>query len=308
MTENNYFKIEPTRLYYKQCSHCELKYYGKSTTENIEAYKGSGIRWLHHLKKHNATAIHVWNSEWFYDTSIIEVAMKFSFENNIVESDEWANLVIENGIDGGYLGEKANQKMSKTRADPVWKETVGKESVEKMLKTRADPVWKETVGKKLYKKILETRADPVWQETVGKKSKEKEIKTKSDPIWKETVGKQSIEAYKKTISDPLWKETVGKKAIESFKKTKSDPIWKETVGKKSKEKELKTKSDPIWKETVGKESIEKGLKTRADPVWKEKNAKVCPHCSVKMDSGNYAKWHGDKCRHKPNIFIGSINL
>jgi hypothetical protein len=232
MTENNYFKIEPTRLYYKQCSHCELKYYGKSTLQNVEDYRGSGIRWLHHLKKHNATAIHVWNSEWFYDTSIIEVAMKFSFENNIVESDEWANLVIENGIDGGY----------------------------------------------------------------------------SDPIWKETVGKQSIEAYKKTISDPLWKETVGKKAIESFKKTKSDPIWKETVGKKSKEKELKTKSDPIWKETVGKESIEKGLKTKSDPIWKEKNAKVCPHCSVKMDSANYAKWHGDKCRHKPNIFIESINL
>ena len=259
MTENNYFKIEPTRLYYKQCSHCELKYYGKSKTENIEAYKGSGIRWLHHLKKHNANAIHVWNSEWFYDDSIIEVAMKFSFENNIVESDEWANLVIENGIDGGYLGEKANQKMSKTRSDPVWKETVGKEAYKKISKTRSDPVWKETVGKEAYKKISKTKSDPVWKETVGKK------------------------LYKKML------------------KTKSDPIWKETVGKEAKEKELKTKSDPVWKETVGKEGFKKMSKTKSDPAWKEKDAKICPHCNVKIDSGNYAQWHGDKCRHKPLI-------
>jgi hypothetical protein len=266
MTENNYFKIEPTRLYYKQCSHCELKYYGKSKTENIEAYKGSGIRWLHHLKKHNANAIHVWNSEWFYDDSIIEVAMKFSFENNIVESDEWANLVIENGIDGGYLGEKANQKMSKTRSDPVWKETIGKKTIEKILKTRADPLWKETVGKETNQKMSKTR---------------------SDPVWKETIGKKTIEERLKTISDPAWKETVGKKTYEKISKTRADPAWQETVGKKTYEKMSKTKSDP---------------------VWREKNSKICPHCSVKIDSSNYGKWHGDNCRHKPNIFIESINL
>ena len=152
MTENNYFKIEPTRLYYKQCSHCELKYYGKSKTENIENYKGSGKRWVRHLKKHNATAIHVWNSEWFYDTSIVEVAMKFSIKNNIVESNEWANLAIENGINGGYLGEKAIESYKKTVSDPAWKETVGKKTIEKILKTRDDPLWKETIGKETKEK------------------------------------------------------------------------------------------------------------------------------------------------------------
>jgi hypothetical protein len=263
MTENNYFKIEPTRLYYKQCSHCELKYYGKSTLQNVENYKGSGIRWVRHLKKHNSTAIHVWNSEWFYDDSIIQVAMKFSIKNNIVESDEWANLVIENGVDGGYLGEKAIEKMLKTRDDPLWKETIGKETKEKMSKTKSDPVWKETVGKKSYEKMSKTKSDPVWQETVGKKSKEKELKTKADPVWKKTVGKKSNE---------------------KISKTKLDPVWKETVGKETKEKIKKIKSDPIWKE-----------------AWKEKNTKICPHCNVKIDSGNYAQWHGDKCRHKPLI-------
>ena len=240
-----YNPIPPTRLYYKKCSHCELKYYGKSVKQNLEKYKGSGKRWVRHLKKHNATSIHIWNSEWFYDTSIIEVAMKFSIKNNIIESDEWANLAIENGVDGGYLGEKV---------------------IEKSLKTKSDPLWKDTVGKKQTEKMLKTKSDPLWKDTVGKKSKEKMLKTKADSVWKETVGKEA------------------------------------------KDKELKTKSDPVWQETVGKKTNEKISKTMCDPLWKEKNAKVCPHCSVKIDSANYAKWHGDKCRHKPNTFIESINL
>jgi len=37
-----YKDIKPTRLYIKKCSHCELKYYGKSESVNIESYKGSG--------------------------------------------------------------------------------------------------------------------------------------------------------------------------------------------------------------------------------------------------------------------------
>jgi hypothetical protein len=301
MTENNYFKIKPTRLYYKQCSHCELKYYGKSTLQNVENYKGSGIRWVRHLKKHNATSIHIWNSEWFYDDSIIEAAMKFSFENNIVESNEWANLAIENGVDGGYLGEKAIESYKKTRSDPVWKETVGKKTIEERLKTISDPTWKETVGKKTIEKISKTKSDPVWQETVGKKAIESYKKTKADSVWKETVGKKSYEKMLKTKSDPVWQETVGKKAIESYKKTRSDPVWQETVGKQIVKKMLKTKADSVWKETVGKKSYEKMLKTKSDPVWQEKNAKVCPHCNKKIDSGNYGKWHGDKCRHKPLI-------
>lgn len=51
----------PTRLYIKQCSHCDLKYFGKTILEDIQTYKGSGIRWQRHLKKHNAESVHLWN-------------------------------------------------------------------------------------------------------------------------------------------------------------------------------------------------------------------------------------------------------
>lgn len=112
----------PTRLYIKQCSHCQLKYFGKSLIIDIENYRGSGKYWNRHLKKYNSEAIHLWHSEWYYDISIIDVAIEFSESNNIVDSKDWANLKVETGIDGGWshidsknktLSEKTKNKISK---------------------------------------------------------------------------------------------------------------------------------------------------------------------------------------------------
>ena len=93
----------PTRLYIKQCPHCGLKYFGKTVVEHIEQYQGSGIRWTRHLKKHNVIPVHLWNSDWYYDTAISRFALKFSHINKIVESQNWANLADENGLNGGNL-------------------------------------------------------------------------------------------------------------------------------------------------------------------------------------------------------------
>ena len=92
----------PTRLYIKQCSHCNLKYFGKHTGQDIGKYLGSGTKWKNHLKKHNAKSIHLWNSDWYYNTSIKRFALKFSHINKIVESDNWANLKPEDGLEGGW--------------------------------------------------------------------------------------------------------------------------------------------------------------------------------------------------------------
>lgn len=31
-------------------------------------------------------------------------------------------------------------------------------------------------------------------------------------------------------------------------------------------------------------------------AWRQKTKKICPHCQKNIDSSNYAKWHGDKCK------------
>jgi len=92
---------KPTRLYIKSCSHCGLKYFGKSIRPNVADYKGSGVRWRRHLANHNAKADHLWNSEWYNDTSIARFATKFSRINKIVTSSKWANLCEEDGLSGG---------------------------------------------------------------------------------------------------------------------------------------------------------------------------------------------------------------
>lgn len=95
--------IKATRLYIKRHKVTGLKYFGKSTSNLIESYNGSGKYWKTHIAKHGKEHVeHIWNSDWFYDKEEIkEFALAFSELFNIVESNEWANLIAENGLDGG---------------------------------------------------------------------------------------------------------------------------------------------------------------------------------------------------------------
>jgi hypothetical protein len=96
-----YTTIKPTYLYIKKHSITGLKYFGK-TSQDPYKYLGSGLYWKKHIKKHGKKFIEtIWVSELYYDTLIVDIAVKFSIENNIVESKDWANMRIENGLDGG---------------------------------------------------------------------------------------------------------------------------------------------------------------------------------------------------------------
>ena len=90
-------------LYVKQHSKTGLKYFGM-TRKNPFTYLGSGKYWLRHLKKHGAEVdtLNVW--EFNNQEECTSFAVKFSSENNISESNEWANLQPENGIDGNPIG------------------------------------------------------------------------------------------------------------------------------------------------------------------------------------------------------------
>jgi hypothetical protein len=148
---------KPARLYIKRCSHCDLKYFGKTTRDDIEIYSGSGIRWSRHLEKHNAKAIHLWDSDWYYDTSIKRFAIKFSRINKIVERKDWANLSEENGIGGGDPGPVGRKKISDTLNSVEWKNTIGKSARKKqgnsLKKKMNTEEWKNTNGKARIAKI-----------------------------------------------------------------------------------------------------------------------------------------------------------
>jgi len=99
-----------TKLKYL-CQHFGIK-------ESCFAYSGSGTYWKRHLKKYGKDI----STEILFETNSLEKlknkGLYYSELYNVVESDEWANLCIETGADGGVIGrklsEKEKQKISKT--------------------------------------------------------------------------------------------------------------------------------------------------------------------------------------------------
>jgi hypothetical protein len=95
--------MKTTYLYIKQHSVTGLKYFGKTTKGDPVKYLGSGIHWKRHIKKHGIEHVKtLWYQLFDSEESLVEYATKFSQQNNIVESKEWANLKGENGLDGGF--------------------------------------------------------------------------------------------------------------------------------------------------------------------------------------------------------------
>lgn len=86
------------------------KYFGKTichfTEQDLQKhYHGSGSYWVNHKKKHgDLVSMKIYqicslNEE--DEDYVVPIAVKFSEENDIVKSKEWANQKIETGLDGG---------------------------------------------------------------------------------------------------------------------------------------------------------------------------------------------------------------
>ena len=93
--------MKPTFLYIKQHKVTGLKYFGKTTKKDPVAYLGSGKHWKRHIKKHGEHIETLWYQLFTDEQEMVEYALRFSKDNNIVKSQEWANLKEENGLDGG---------------------------------------------------------------------------------------------------------------------------------------------------------------------------------------------------------------
>lgn len=111
-------------LYVKQHYITGLKYFGRTKSINPFEYPGSGSYWLKHCNKHGLNyirTIEVWgfdNQEECTDFVII-----FSLENNIIDSKEWANLVLEYGTIGfSTHSEQSKKKLSQSRKGIIFTE------------------------------------------------------------------------------------------------------------------------------------------------------------------------------------------
>lgn len=110
--------FKPTWLYIKQHNVTKLKYFGKTTKPSPLEYLGSGLHWRRHLTLHGADISTTWCKLFNNREELIEFAISFSEENRIVESEEWANIKPENGLDGGsQLGRTLSESCRKKLSD-----------------------------------------------------------------------------------------------------------------------------------------------------------------------------------------------
>jgi hypothetical protein len=74
-----------------------LKYLCITKRDDYDIYKGSGVYWRNHLKKYGSDI----ETELLYETDSLEdlerISLDYSALWDIVESDEWANLIPESG-------------------------------------------------------------------------------------------------------------------------------------------------------------------------------------------------------------------
>lgn len=165
-------------LYIKEHTKTGLKYFGKTTRDPYE-YDGSGTYWCRHIEKYGKDKIKtIQIFEFENQEKATKFALEFSHEHNIVESNEWANLVPENATGWG---------VSKPRSDKA------KQNISNSLKGR-------TVSKETKKKISETKT--------GVPSKKKGIPASTKAkrnISKSLTGRKLSKEHRKKISEAIKK-------------------------------------------------------------------------------------------------------
>ena len=202
----------PSVLYIKRikrdCGNY-IYYFGKtSSIENVYDYTGSGTIWLKYVSKYGKNKIEtVWVSSIYLDSiEIQKIALRFSIENDIINSNSWANIEYENGVTGGlwFLNEESKTKkslsLSKTLNSDEWKNSKGIEKKNKRISTYSSKEWKEGTGLMLKEKRKNTIKSEEWQKNKKpiylSKLKQSFDELKKSERWDEINKKRS-----KSVSD-----------------------------------------------------------------------------------------------------------
>lgn len=148
--------FKPTFLYLKRHKDTKLLYFGKTVRTDPIKYNGSGKYWKNHLKKYGKNVETIWYKKFYDIYELIDFALAFSEIFDITNSELFANLCEENGLNGGDPGKIATTKTAlalKGRKRP-------QKSIDKQKKTllenpiiftkeRKQKISKSLIGKKL---------------------------------------------------------------------------------------------------------------------------------------------------------------
>lgn len=134
-------QFKPTFLYIKQHKVTKLLYLGITTRRYVERYQGSGKRWRNHLRYHGEFVDTLWYCLFYNYQDLQNAGLLLSNLYNIVESEDWANLIPEDGGKTGIAGtsiksrETARKRMLSDK-NPAYNQTA--ETRQKISKTNKE--------------------------------------------------------------------------------------------------------------------------------------------------------------------------
>lgn len=196
-------------LYVKTHNKTGLKYLGKTQKDDPHKYSGSGKYWLRHLNEHGynySTAILLSTND---EKELKETGLFFSKLFNVVKSNEWANLIVENGdgIDSDTARKIAVERVE-NKTHPFLKENRSP-NMDKNFSDTKGKTYEEIYGLDLAEKLKENRSDSNksrWDdENFRKKVSEKISKTRKEKFSK---GELSVYNKGKTNTNPEFKMKV----------------------------------------------------------------------------------------------------
>ena len=189
--------FKKTYIYIKTCNHCGLKYFGKTIKNDVKSYRGSGLYWSRHIKKfgYNCNTFII---KTFSDKNKCkDFCIWFSKINNIKKSNKWANLMYENGLDGGS---EPGKKLSEEHKNKIRNSQIGK----KLSKEHIENLRKSLLGRKHSKETIEK----MRKAKIGKKFTE---------IHKKNLRKPKSEEHKEKLRQLHLGKTLSKEHIEKLR-------------------------------------------------------------------------------------------
>lgn len=250
-------------VYIKTHNKTGLKYLGKTTSPNPHTYKGSGIYWTSHIKKHGYDVTTVILKECESKEEVTHWGLYYSKLWDIVASNEWANLVEESGS-GGYIYSwtDAQKKEASDR-------NKGQVSLNKN-KTYVELYGPEKAAEKIEK----------FKETYKKKKADKPPKVKPNrgPHGEARNGL----TYEEIFGEEKAKQIKAKHSANMS--GKNNPRF----GKPG--------------TFIGRKHSEESLAKMRKPQGPQKNPRqilTCPHCGNASDASNAKRWHFDNCKSNP---------
>ena len=211
---------EKTYYLYHKISPIGLNYLG-ITTQNPYKYKGSGKYWKNHLKAHKIDIDDIITNVLFTTNNKEELKKEGTYYSelyDIVKSDKWANLVIENGEGGSYdrifkHSEETKYKLRELNKGRTHSERTKNKIRNKLLghevsNEAREKISKKTIGRKLSdelkKKMSEARKGEK-NHFFGKKHS------------KESLEKMKNKIYSEETKEKIRKSRIGKKASDNTK-------------------------------------------------------------------------------------------